>query len=59
MLMALLVDTLYAARLARRQPTFTAAAILLLAAGIGTAAAVFTLVNAVWLRDMPSELLRT
>jgi len=49
----LLVDTLHASRLARRQPGFTAAAILLLTAGIGAAGAVFALVNAVLLRDMP------
>ncbi len=49
----LLVDALHAARLARRQPRFAAAAILLLAAGIGAAAAVFALVNAVLLVDMP------
>src|ERR1700674_243743 len=48
-----LVDARHAARLVRRQPRFAAAAILLLATGIGAAAAVFTLVNAVVLVDMP------
>jgi hypothetical protein len=48
-----LVDARHAARLVRRQPRFAAAAILLPATGIGAAAAVFTLVNAVVLVDMP------
>jgi hypothetical protein len=42
-----------AVRLMRRQPRFSAVAVLLLAAGIGAAAAVFTLVNAVLLANMP------
>jgi len=50
--LALLIDTLHAARLARRQPGFVAAAILRLAVGIGAAAAVFAVVNAVLLVDM-------
>jgi putative ABC transport system permease protein len=49
----LLADTLQAVRLMRRRPRFTAAAILLLGVGIGAAAAVFALVNAVLLVDMP------
>ena len=53
MLSGLLIDTVHAARLVRRQPRFAAAAILLLATGIGAATAVFTLVNAVVLADMP------
>lgn len=50
---ALLTDVRDAVRLMRRQPRFSAVAVLLLAAGIGAAAAVFTLVNAVLLADMP------
>jgi hypothetical protein len=46
-LSGLTVDLLHAVRLVGRQPHFAAAAILLLAAGVGAAAAVFALVNAV------------
>jgi predicted permease len=53
MFSGLLVDTLHAARLVRRQPRLAAAAIVLLATGIGAATAVFSLVNAVLLLDMP------
>jgi predicted permease len=49
----LLVDARHAVRLARRQPRFSAAAMLLLAVGIGAASAVFALVNAVLLANMP------
>lgn len=53
MLSGLLINTVHAARLMRRQPRFAAGAVLLLATGIGAATAVFTLVNAVVLIDMP------
>jgi predicted permease len=52
-LSGLVVDLLHAVRLVGRQPRLAAAAILLLAAGVGAAAAVFALVNAVLLVDMP------
>lgn len=46
-------DLRYGARVLRRNPLFTAMAVLSLALGIGGATAVFTLVNAVVLRKLP------
>src|SRR5215467_2534976 len=49
----LLRDLRFGARLLRRSPAFTSAAVLSLALGIGGATAVFTLVNAIVLRTLP------
>jgi predicted permease len=46
-------DLRYGARLLRRSPVFTTVATLSLALGIGGAAAVFTLINAVVIRTLP------
>ena len=46
-------DLQFGARLLRRYPGFTAAAVLSLGLGIGGATAVFTLVNAIVLRRLP------
>ena len=46
-------DVLYALRQLRRNPRFTAAAVITLALGTGATTAVFTVTNAVLFRDLP------
>jgi hypothetical protein len=43
----------YAARVLRRTPGHTLAIVILLAVGIGAHAALFSLVNAIFLRELP------
>src|SRR5262245_16834006 len=53
--MSMLTDVRYAGRLLRRRPVLSATAVLTLMLGAGGTTAVFSLIHALLLRDLPVE----